>query len=194
MTSRLFVQRWELERELRGFVAEGSDFADTGSVVIPQNDIGPSPIEAHATVLLLRERQEGYPANRYGVDRIEGYVERLALSMRGEYSIQWYGDDFFADLFHHWCQSQSGIVSATRRGFALQGMSTLRRLDYLPTSSVRGATEYDLRTSLDIEISYWRVSTHELEWVERVDVNTLDYDEVQQPAIETRIDVDIRDE
>ena len=187
MTTAILDSKRALERELRGFVAEGSELARQD--VIPQNDRGPIPTGVFATVLLLREVQEGYPAHRDSGNLAIG--QRLALSMRSQYSVEWYGDDFTAaERFFHWAHSQDGIVSATRRRFALQGMSTLRRLDFLPTSPVRGDTAYHPRTSLDLDISYWIESQQVHEIVGHVDINTLDYEEGQPPVITQRVEVD----
>ena len=116
----------------------------------------------------------------------------MALSMRGEYSIQWYASRYLdlANEFRFWCHSQSGILSATRRGFAIQGMSTLRRHDFLSSSPVRGDTQYLQRESLDLDMSYWLVFDQAHDHVEHVDIDTLDYDEGQPPVITQRVEVD----
>ena len=188
MTTLVVFDRLDFERELRTFVATGSDMDPKWC--IPQNDGGPAPAVPYATVLMERERQEGYAAH-HNVNSPSGagVQEIVMLPMRGEYSVQWYRAGAFArgDRFNHWFQSSLGIMDASRRGFSVQSLSQLERLDWIPSASagVRGETAWEDRATLELAVSYWQVSYAEVGFIGRVVIDTLDHEEAGHIVTET---------
>lgn len=133
----------EIDRAVRGWVAEGS--ALDSKYVLRGNSDGPAPLMPFATVLAITREREGVP-NRRIVDN----DEEVQVTYRTTYSVQWYREDAHANAleFIGWASSSNGLRDAQLRGFAYNGVDSLRRLDDVVES------EWEERAGIDLVIGY----------------------------------------
>ena len=138
-----------IERNIRSYVAEGA--ALSTSLVIAANKPGVSPTEPYATVLLVSDTLEGYTWSSDAAHD-DGIEQTSYESVNARYSVQFFrtGARDRALTFRLWAYSQSGVLSASRRGITLYTASTVLQTDRVVSE------EWEERASIDIDLGIVR--------------------------------------
>ena len=150
--------RVDLEREIRKWVADGSDI-DSENVLPGQQDI-PRSDGVFASVLLIDDEEQSLPIEVDFPTLTHHHLD-VRLVRRAMYSVQWYreGAVAAADRFQLWANSSLGTMAAQEAGFALDEIH-LRQLNE-PISQA-----WEERAQADVTLDYFQDARYDGDYVE----------------------------
>lgn len=177
-----YTDRLALERDIRLFVAIGSDMLDrdpdglltlingrySHSHVIPGDDVGPAPGSPYATVLLMSDERTQPPIEfdgHYLIDR-DTPVILQRTEREARYSVQWYRTNAkrAAGRFISWAESQIALAVSAELGFSFLGIDAIRDIQAIV------ASREESRFGLDMRIGYWYDAVYDPGYTETSDV------------------------
>ena len=160
--------RKRLEQKVRRIIRKGSGLPINH--VIPGNKNAPKSFDgSFAVVTLINDIRLGYPYYKYRDDPSEtqeiSWESRLAT-----YNIVYFGDEIdgenvteYPQNFQTWIISTEGILYQQRNDIDIKSHTDIRQSD-------EHSDIWESRAGMDIEISYKRVATREIGWVDNVDI------------------------
>ena len=157
--------KYEFEDNLRAFVAKGSHMQK--KYVHPRANVGPKSEECFASVLLITEEENGWPAytTRYDEDS-DTHYQAVLTPVIASYSVQWYRNMATARAarFTAWAKSDMGIMAAHHYGFTIERPFTAKPID------MQVGETWEERWATQLVVSYWQDNEFDVGYIETVDV------------------------
>ena len=167
MTTTYKPSRKILERRVRKMVALGSGLPPSN--VIPGNENNPKPSDSFAVLTLLSDDRIGFPYYRYD-DHASETSEVIWESRRAEYQIMFFGDELeranvleYPQNLQMWIVSTDGVLEQHRLDIVFHSHTDIRQADH-------HADIWESRASMDVVVTYKRVSSRDVGWIDKVDI------------------------